>query len=640
MTSNSAGHASCRPGSAKLHAQTSGDGPSPTPPGPPHGPPAPIGPLLRRFHGLPSPVPLASPAPSRLSSARRLLPLLEMEWKALAGATILLLLGSAAALAYPQGIRIIVDGALENRDMGRIRQAALIMGALAVVQGLAVAGRAYLFALAGERGVKRVREQLFDSLVVQEVGFFDGQRTGDLTSRLASDTASLQGLLSSQLSMALRNAVQVVGGMVLLFFTSAKLTSVMLLVVPAVAFGAVFYGRKVRALSKGYQDALADAGHAAEESLSAIRTVRSFAAEPAEISRYGAAIEASFQLARRRVRAGSIFMGAASTGIYLAIAIVLGYGGSLVAVGELSAGALTAFLVYTLLIAMGLGTLADIWAEAMKGLGAAERVFELSSRKPSMPVSGGRRLERVKGRVSYERVRFRYPTRPDVEVLQGIDLAVEPGQVVALVGPSGGGKSTMGALLSRLYDPTEGRVALDGADLRDLDPAWLRRLVGVVSQEPVLFSTTIAENVRYGRPEATDEEVREALRAANALGFVEGFPDGLATKVGERGQQLSGGQKQRIAIARALLKDPRILLLDEATSALDAESEALVQDALTKLMRGRTSVVIAHRLSTVIGADRVVVVDGGEVAESGTHAELLARGGVYARLVEKQVLRG
>jgi ABC-type multidrug transport system fused ATPase/permease subunit len=227
-----------------------------------------------------------------------------------------------------------------------------------------------------------------------------------------------------------------------------------------------------------------------------------------------------------------------------------------------------------------------------------------------------------------------------VEVLQGIDLAVEPGQVVALVGPSGGGKSTMGAMLSRLYDPTAGRLTLDGVDIRELDPAWLRRLVGVVSQEPVLFSTTIAENVRYGRPEATDANVRDALRAANAETFVTSFPDGLATRVGERGQQLSGGQKQRIAIARALLKDPRILLLDEATSALDAESEALVQEALTRLMRGRTSVVIAHRLSTVIGADKVVVIDGGQVAEAGTHAELMARAGVYARLVEKQVLRG
>jgi ABC transporter fused permease/ATP-binding protein len=580
------------------------------------------------------------PSPSRLSSARRLLPLLKLEWKALAGATALLLLGSSAALAYPQGIRVIVDGALTSRDMGQIRFAAMVMGALAVLQGLAVAGRAYLFGLAGERGVKRVREQLFDSLVVQEVGFFDGQRTGDLTSRLSSDTASLQGLLSSQLSMGLRNGVQVVGGMVLLFITSAKLTSVMLLVVPAVALGAVFYGRKVRALSKGYQDALADAGHAAEESLSAIRTVRSFAAEPAEMSRYGAAIEASFQLARTRARAASIFMGAASTGIFAALAVVLGYGGALVAGGELTAGALTAFLVYTTMIAAGLGTLADIWAEAMKGLGAAERVFELTARRPEMPVSGGKRLDRVKGRVAYEGIRFRYPTRPEVEVLQGIDLAVEPGQVVALVGPSGGGKSTMGALLSRLYDPTAGRLTLDGEDVRDLDPTWLRRLVGVVSQEPVLFSTTIADNVRYGRPGATDVEVREALRAANAEAFVTAFPDGLATKVGERGQQLSGGQKQRIAIARALLKDPRILLLDEATSALDAESEALVQDALTKLMRGRTSVVIAHRLSTVIGADRVVVIDGGLLVESGTHADLLARAGIYAKLVERQVLRG
>jgi ABC transporter fused permease/ATP-binding protein len=579
-------------------------------------------------------------ASGRLSSFRRIAPLLRLEWKALAGASALLLLGSAAALAYPQGIRVIVDGAIAGREMGRIRLAAFLMGGLAVVQGLAVAGRAYLFGLAGERGVKRVRQRLFDALVVQEVGFFDGQRTGDLTSRLASDTASLQGLLSAQLSMALRNAVQVVGGLVLLVITSPKLTGVMLLVVPAVAIGAVFYGRKIRALSKQYQDALADAGHAAEESLSAIRTVRQFAAEPAEMARYGEAIDASFRLARTRARAAALFMGAASAAVYVALAIVLGYGGALVAAGELTAGALTAFLVYTLLIAMGLGTLADIWAEAMRGLGAADRVFDLTERKPRMPVSGGRRLDRVDGRIGYERVRFRYPTRPEVEVLQGVDLAVQPGQVVALVGPSGGGKSTLGALLSRLYDPVEGRVTLDGADLRDLDPAWLRRLVGVVSQEPVLFSTSILENVRYGRPEASEAEVRDALRAANALAFVEAFPEGLATRVGERGQQLSGGQKQRIAIARALLKDPRILLLDEATSALDAESEALVQEALGRLMKGRTSIVIAHRLSTVIGADRVVVVDGGQVAESGTHAELIARGGAYARLVERQVLRG
>jgi ATP-binding cassette subfamily B protein len=333
-------------------------------------------------------------------------------------------------------------------------------------------------------------------------------------------------------------------------------------------------------------------------------------------------------------------MGATYTAIYAAIAVVLGYGGSLVAAGTMTAGALTAFLVYTLLIAMGLGTLAEIWAEAMRGLGAAERVFQLIDRAPVMALRGGRRPERVAGRLAYEDVHFSYPARPDTEVLHGVDLLVEPGEVVALVGPSGAGKSTLGSLLVRLYDPSGGRLTLDGIDLRDLDPSWLRSQVGVVSQEPILFSTTIVENVRYGRPGASDAEVRAALGNANALPFVLGFPDGLETRVGERGQQLSGGQKQRIAIARAILKDPRLLLLDEATSALDAESEALVQEALSRLMRGRTSIVIAHRLSTVIGADRVVVIDGGRVVEAGRHAALVTQGGPYARLVERQVLRG
>ncbi len=573
------------------------------------------------------------------SAFARLWPLLRLEWPSLAGATFLLLIGSATALVYPQGVRVIVDGAVAGKDAGAVRDAALLMGALALVQGLAVAGRAWLFSMAGERGVRRVREALFRSLVAQEVAFFDAQRTGDLTSRLSSDTASLQGLLSSHLSMALRNVVQVAGGLVLLVVTSLKLTAVMLAVVPAVAIGAVIYGRKIRALAKRYQDALADAGHVAEESLSAIRTVRSFAAEEAEARRYGAAIDTSFQLARSRMAAASVFMGAATAGVYAAIAVVLGYGGLLVSAGELTPGTLTAFLVYTLLIAMGLGTLADIWAEAMRSLGAAERVLDLSGRVAAMPISGGRVLGQVEGRLAFEQVRFRYPARPEAEVLKGIDLTVAPGEVVALVGPSGAGKSTLGSLLVRLYDPEAGRVTLDGVDLRELDPAWLRRLIGVVSQEPVLFSTTIADNVRYGRPEASDAEVREAIRAANAEKFVMAFPEGLATKVGERGQQLSGGQKQRIAIARALLKDPRVLLLDEATSALDAESEALVQEALARLMKGRTAVVIAHRLSTVVGADRVVVVDGGQVVEAGPHAALLAQGGAYARLVERQVLR-
>jgi ABC-type multidrug transport system fused ATPase/permease subunit len=410
----------------------------------------------------------------------------------------------------------------------------------------------------------------------------------------------------------------------------------------------------VRALARRYQDALADASHVAEESLSAIRTVRAFNAEAAETERYERATGEAYDAARKRAFAGSGFMGGAAAGGYVAMAVVLGYGGTLVAKGAMTAGALTAFLVYTLLIAMSLGALAELWAEAMKGLGAADRVFALMDRVPAMPVSGGAvpvrpstssgRTEgisaRLEGaRIAFEAVRFSYPTRPHVEVLSGMDLVVAPGEVVALVGASGAGKSTVAALIGRLYDPNAGRITLDGRDLRELDPAWLRVQIGVVPQEPVLFSASIEDNVKYGRPGASHEDAVAACRAAHADAFVRAFPDGYATKVGERGQQLSGGQRQRIAIARAVLKDPRILLLDEATSALDAESEALVQDALEKLMRRRTALVIAHRLSTVARADRVVVLEGGRVVESGAHAALMERAGTYRRLVEKQLMR-
>jgi len=569
---------------------------------------------------------------------RRLVGLLRQELPALAAATALLTLGAGLALVYPQGIRAIVDGAIAGRDPGRLARVAFLLAGLAVVQGLAVAGRAILFSLAGERGVRRVRERLFASLVAQEVAFFDAARTGDLVSRIGTDAASLQGLLSGYLSMALRHAITALGALALLLVTSPRLTAVMLLVVPPVAVGAVIYGRKVRALARRYQDALADASHVAEESFSAIRTVRAHTAEGLEAARFGGAIEAAYQAARRRAFAAATFMGSASAGVYAAAAAVLGYGGVLVARGELSPGALTAFLVYTLLMAMSLGALADLWAEVMKSLGAAEKVLALVDRVPEMPLSGGVRPASCRGEVRFEAVRFAYPTRPEAEVLKGVDLTIAAGEVVALVGPSGAGKTTLGALLCRLYDPTAGSVLLDGRDLRDLDPAWLRGQMGVVAQEPVLFSTSIEENVRYGRPGATREQVIEACRWAHAHEFVSGFPEGYATRVGERGQQLSGGQRQRLAIARALLRDPRILLLDEATSALDAESEGLVRDALARLMRGRTTLVIAHRLSTVATADRVVVVDGGQVVEAGSHSELLRGAGLYRRLVERQML--
>ncbi len=622
---------------------------------------------------------------TRSGSLRRILGLLREELPALTVGTVLLLAGAALSLVYPQGIRIIVDGAITGKDPVSVERAAFLLGGLAVVMGAAIAGRHLLFSLAGERGVRRVRERLYQSLLAQEIAFFDGSRTGELVSRLGTDCAAIQNLVSAQVSMTLRQAITAVGATALLFVTSPRLTLVMLAVVPPVAIGAVAYGRRVRALARRYQDALADASHVAEESLSAVRTVRAFNAESAEIARYEAAVGEAYDAAKKRAYAGSTFMGAASAGGYLAMAVVLGYGGALVARGALTPGALTAFLVYTLLIAMSLGGLAEIWAEAMRGLGAADRVFALMDRVPGMPLRGGLipqlhpphrppapphpspsppALAGGEGRVAvwapspprsggegrgegarwpteiaFERVRFAYPTRPEAEVLAGIDLAIPQGEVVALVGPSGAGKSTVAALIGRLYDPTAGRILLGGNDLRVLDPAWLRAQIGVVPQEPVLFSASIEENVRYGRPDASKEDVVAACRAAHADTFVRAFPDGYATKVGERGQQLSGGQRQRIAIARAVLKDPRILLLDEATSALDAESEALVQDALERLMRGRTAIVIAHRLSTVARADRVLVIDGGRVVESGPHAALMSEGGIYRRLVERQLLK-
>jgi ATP-binding cassette subfamily B protein len=409
----------------------------------------------------------------------------------------------------------------------------------------------------------------------------------------------------------------------------------MLLVVPPVAVGAVLYGRRVRKLSREVQDALASASEVAEETIGGMRTVRSFAAETAEVARYGRAVERSFQLARVRAVTGAVFVGAASFGAFMAAAAVLWYGGHLVLDGAMSVGQLTSFFVYTLVVAFSLAAVSDVWADFMKASGAGARIFELLDRTSPM-TSAGERPELARGAVTFEDVSFRYPARPDAQVLSHITLALSPGEVVALVGSSGSGKSTIAALLARLYDPESGRVLLDGRDLKELDPDWLRSQIGTVAQEPLLFSRSIGDNIRYARQSATDAEVEQAARTANAFDFVTGFPEGFATKVGERGVQLSGGQKQRIAIARAVLKDPRILVLDEATSALDAESEHLVKDALDRLMKGRTTLVIAHRLSTVVDADRVVVLDHGQIVQQGDHRSLLAEEGLYKRLVEKQ----
>jgi ABC transporter fused permease/ATP-binding protein len=567
----------------------------------------------------------------------RLVALARPQARLIAAATAALLVSSGLSLVFPQIVRWLVDTVVVAGDRTRLDQAAWALLALFLVQAVFSALRAWWFTLAGERVVTDLRSDLFGSILGQDLGFFDETRTGELTNRLASDTAVLQNTVTVNLSMALRFTIGVFGGVAMMAWMSPVLTGVALAVVPVVAVGASLYGRMIRRLSRDVQDALAAANEVAEEAISGVRTVRAFAAEPREVARYRERNELAFDKAARRALAYGGFQGVMGFAGMGAVALVVWYGGGLVLTGALTVGDLTAFLLYTLTVAFSLSALSGLWGDFMRAAGASERVFELLDRIGAHEAAGGAEVGEVAGSVRFEAVQFAYPSRPDVTVLDGFSLDVAPGEVVALVGPSGAGKSTIAALLLRFYVPGTGRILLDGQDLAGLAPDSLRRHIAIVSQEPILFATSVADNIRYGRPGASDEDVRAAARAANAEAFIDAFPEGFATLVGERGVRLSGGQKQRIAIARALLCDPAILVLDEATSALDAENEHLVQEALERLMRGRTTLVIAHRLSTVQGADRVVVLDGGRIAETGTHADLVAADGLYRKLVERQL---
>ena len=567
----------------------------------------------------------------------RVLRLSWAERRSLSWGMVFLAIGSGATLAFPQLIGDMIEQALESGQASAIDRLALGMVGVFALMGVATGMRAYLFTVVGERVVTRLRQQVYRHVMGLDIAFFDGRRTGELLSRLASDTSVLQNTVSVNISMFLRNLVGAVGGITLLLWSSPSLAFLMLSVVPVVSIGAVAFGRVIRRISRDVQDALARAGEVAEETIGAIRTVRAFNHENFEGARYGQAVDHSFDLARQRASALAWFSSISTFAGYVALVVVLWYGGHLVARAEMGIGELTRFIVYTLMVAFSLAALAALYADFVRAVGAAERVFELLDEPPALVVGSGRKLDHVSGRVQLQAVEFSYPSRLDVEVLRGVDLELHPSQVTALVGASGGGKSTIAALLTRFYDPTGGQVLIDGVPLTELDPVWWRDQVAVVEQEPTLLSTTIAANIRYGDESATDEQLWAAAEEANAADFIRSFPQQMDTPVGERGIQLSGGQKQRVAIARAMLKSPRVLILDEATSALDAASEQLVQQALERLMRGRTTLVIAHRLSTVRDADQVAVIEAGRVVQRGCHDELVAADGPYRRLVERQL---
>lgn len=567
---------------------------------------------------------------------RRVLHLAYPERVRLAWGLLFLIIGSGMLLLYPQMIKHMIDEALQSGQIRELQQTAVMVFGIFMIQAAAGAIRYYLFTLAGERIVANLRHRLYRSILQQDIAFFDERRTGELMSRLAADATVLQNAVSVNISMLMRNLGAAVGGLVLLVYTSPVLALALLAAIPPLALGTARFGRKIRGLSRQVQDTLAETASIAEEAISGIRTVRAFAQEAWEAQRYQQAVHSSLGIAQERIRFIAWFTGGASFFGYLAIVGVLYYGGYLVLNQQLSIGDLTSFILYTLTVAVSVATLGSLWTDFMAATGAGRRIFEILDRQP-LVLGGTQTLEVVQATLQFTKVCFRYPARPEAQVLSDVDFTLHPGEMVALVGPSGSGKSTIAALISRFYDPTAGAIYLDGHNLRELDASWLRTQVGVVSQDPVLMSASVAANIRYGRANADDSEIERVARDAHAHDFIHAFPEGYGTIVGERGVQLSGGQRQRVAIARAMLKDPKILILDEATSALDAESEHLVQEALDRLMRGRTTLVIAHRLSTVRHAHRVIVLDAGRIVQSGTHDSLLQdKEGMYFKLIHLQ----
>ena len=575
---------------------------------------------------------------NRLDGLGLLWPYLKPYRGRVALALLSLLVAAGTVLAFGACLRALIDRGFAQGRPDILNYALASLLAVAAVLAIASGARFYLVSWLGERVVGDLRRDLFAHVVRLGPAWFEIKRSGDVMSRISADAQLIEQVIGSSASVALRNTLMCIGGIAMLIITNPKLALLALAVVPLTVAPIVLFGRKVRALSREAQARMADMVSEGGETLDAVRTVQAFAQEDRAARRFGEATERAFSAAIRRVARRAIMTTLVIFIVFAAVGFLLWMGGHDVLTGRISAGDLTAFVFYAVLVASSGGAISETIGDLQRASGAAERLSELKAEPPSIaePAVPKPLPKPTEGAVAFSDVSFRYPTRPDALALDRFDLAVQPGETVAIVGPSGAGKTTVFNLLLRFYDPEAGTIRVDGIDIRDLSFADLRGALAIVPQEPVLFSASVADNIRYGRPDASEAEVRSAAEAASALAFIESLPQGFATDLGNRGVRLSGGQRQRIAIARALLCDPAILLLDEATSALDAESELAVQQALDRLMQKRTTLVIAHRLATVQKADRIVVVDQGRVVDIGRHADLVRRGGLYARLAELQ----